>query len=72
MARPKNKTELLDFSQKNYESLMNFIDELSPADQEAQFPKGTMNRNIRDVLMHLHHWHLMMLEWYEVGMQGEA
>jgi hypothetical protein len=30
-----------------------------------------MNRNIRDVLAHLHHWHLLFLDWYEVGMKGE-
>lgn len=40
------------------------------ADKEKEFAKGTMNRNIRDVLAHLHHWHLMMLEWYQTGMKG--
>jgi len=30
-----------------------------------------LNRNIRDVLAHLHHWHLMMIEWYNTGMKGE-
>ncbi|MCB1159152.1 MAG: ClbS/DfsB family four-helix bundle protein [Leptospiraceae bacterium] len=71
MARPKNKTELLDLSKKNFEFLMDFIENLSQEEQNAEFPKGTMNRNIRDVLMHLHHWHLMMLEWYTIGMKGE-
>lgn len=71
MARPKNKTELLDLSKKNFESLMKFIENLSQEEQNNEFPKGTMNRNIRDVLMHLHHWHLMMLEWHTIGMKGE-
>ena len=30
-----------------------------------------MNRNIRDVLAHLHHWHLLFLDWYVIGMKGE-
>lgn len=30
-----------------------------------------MNRNVRDVLGHLHHWHLMFLDWYLVGMSGK-
>jgi hypothetical protein len=30
----------------------------------------TMNRNERDVLAHLHQWHLMMLQWHRVGMKG--
>lgn len=49
---------------------MDVIHALSPNEQEAEFPQGTMNRNIRDVLAHLHHWHLMTLQWYKVGMSG--
>lgn len=71
MARPTNKIELLDLSKKNFELLINFINNLSEIEQNADFQKGTMNRNIRDVLMHLHHWHLMMIEWYTLGMKGE-
>lgn len=29
-----------------------------------------MNRNIRDVLGHIHAWHLLFLRWYEEGMAG--
>lgn len=71
MPRPKNKTELLNLSQKNYEKLMAFINTLPIEKQNQTFPTGTMNRNIRDVLAHLHHWHLLFLNWYEVGMKGE-
>lgn len=72
MARPTNKTELLDLSKKNFESLIEFIENLSQVEQKKEFPKGTMNRNIRDVLMHLHHWHFMMLDWYAIGMKGNT
>jgi len=71
MARPKNKADLLNLSKKNFKLLLEFIESLSKEEQNADFPKGTMNRNIRDVLIHLHHWHLMMLEWYTIGMKGE-
>src|SRR6056297_874417 len=71
MARPKNKADLLNLSKKNFELLLEFIESLSKEEQNTDFPKGTMNRNIRDVLMHLHHWHLMMIDWYEVGMKGK-
>jgi hypothetical protein len=37
----------------------------------VDFPEGTLNRNLRDVLGHLHHWHLMLLDWYAVGMSGK-
>ena len=59
MARPTNKTELLDLGKKNFELLRDFIDGISEKGQNSEFPIGTMNRNIRDVLMHLHHWHLI-------------
>jgi len=71
MARPKNKTELLNLGKRNFELLMDFIGGFSKEDQNTDFPDGTMNRNIRDVLMHLHHWHLMMFDWYKIGMKGE-
>jgi len=70
MPRPTNKAELLTLSATNYQKLLDRIESLTPEQQEEEFPKGTMNRNIRDVLTHLHHWHLMMKEWYDVGMTG--
>lgn len=71
MPRPKTKDELLELSQKNFAKLNELVDSYSSEEQVAEFPEGTMNRNIRDVLAHLHHWHLMMLEWYEIGMKGD-
>ena len=70
MARPKTKEELLTLSETNFDLLFRFIEALSPEEREGEFPPGTMNRNIRDVLMHLHHWHLLMLNWYKTGMEG--
>lgn len=69
MARPKTKTELIVSSQKNFNKLNEFVDSFSEKEKTAEFPKGTLNRNIRDVLAHLHHWNLMTLKWYKVGMK---
>lgn len=71
MPRPKTKEELIDLSTKNYDALFTYINSLPVDEQEAEFSPGTMNRNIRDVLAHLHHWHIMMLAWYKIGMKGE-
>lgn len=71
MPRPTTKDDLLAQSKKNFEKLNTFVDSFSEEEQNTDFPEGTLNRNIKDVLMHLHHWHLMVLEWYEVGMKGE-
>jgi len=69
MPKPKTKTELIDQSQNNYERLMTLVESYSEAEANAIFPAGTLNRNIRDVLAHLHHWHLLLLDWYIVGMK---
>ena len=71
MPRPKSKKELLDLSQKNFKKLNDFINTFSKEEQNTSFKGDSMNRNIRDVLAHLYHWHLLMLEWYKIGMSGE-
>lgn len=71
MAVPKTKNELLQQSRDNYRKLIEFIDYYSEEEKLSEFPPGTMNRNIRDVVGHLHHWHLMFLDWYSIGMKGE-
>lgn len=71
MARPKSKNELITLSNKNFNNLMNLVMQYSKEERDKEFVKGTLNRNIKDVLAHLHKWHLMMLNWYEIGMKGE-
>ena len=71
MSRPKNKSELLEISSNNYQALTNYVENLSLEELNMEFPEGFLNRNVRDVLAHLHHWHIMMLDWYEKGMKGD-
>ena len=71
MPRPKNKKDLLLLSQANFDKLFNLINSFQPDIQISEFKPGTMNRNIRDVLGHLHEWHLMFLNWYDVGMSDQ-
>ena len=71
MSRPVNKSELLSQSRNNFDRLNNYINSLSDEVQQQEFIPGTLNRNIRDVLAHLHHWHLLMRNWYETGMAGK-
>ena len=71
MAVPTTKNELLQQSHYNYQRLFELINSFSEEQKLKEFPPGTMNRNIRDVLAHLYHWHLMFLDWYSVGMKGE-
>ena len=69
MPRPTSKTELLQLSQENFKNLIDFVS--AQENPNKEFNRNTMNRNIRDVLGHLHHWHEMFLNWYKTGMQGE-
>ncbi|WP_103071749.1 ClbS/DfsB family four-helix bundle protein [Aquimarina sediminis] len=71
MPRPKSKEELVELSQKNYDKLLELVASYSKEEIEKEFPPGTLNRNIKDVLAHLHKWHLMMLDWYTIGMAGK-
>lgn len=71
MPRPKTKEALLDLSKVNYDILCSLVDQSEEQGiAENTFPVGTLNRNIRDVLCHLHEWHKMMQSWYSVGMKG--
>lgn len=69
MPRPKNKKELISLSETNFQKLLSFIDEL-PEEKKTEFPKGTLNRNVRDVLAHLHHWHLLFFTWKKTAEDG--
>ncbi len=71
MPRPKTKDELLQLSKLNYDKLLNFIESLDDSKRNREFPEGYLNRNSTDVLAHLHHWHLMVSDWYKTGMAGK-
>lgn len=67
MARPTTKNDLINASNEEYHKLITLIDSLSPQEQQATFEFEDRDRNIRDVLAHLHQWHQMMLQWYDEG-----
>lgn len=70
MARPQDKTALISQTETNYQQLGELISQFSPAAQESPFLFENRDKNIRDVLVHLHEWQQMMAEWYRVGMSG--
>lgn len=71
MSRPTSKESLLELSTENYQKLLILINSFSEQEKIATFPFEDRDRNIRDVVGHLHEWHLMMQTWYELGMQGQ-
>lgn len=70
MPRPKTKAELQTGSADKYAQLNTMLDALTPSQLNATFPFDHRDRNIRDVIAHLHEWQVMMLNWYETGMAG--
>jgi len=67
MSRPRTKQDLLDLSEENFEDLFNMIDALSEEERLADFEyKNNRDKNIRGILVHLHHWHLLMINWYNI------
>ena len=73
MARPKNKQELIEAANTNYEKLLSMIERRTEAEKSAPYDflddekkkeaHWRRDRNLRDVLMHLNEWHLLLLEW---------
>jgi hypothetical protein len=74
MPRPTNKKELLELSELNFNKLLEFIDNLPDEIKNGVYKKDELNdrdKTISDVICHLHEWHLMMENWYKVGMSGK-
>ena len=72
MPKPQGKHELLTACESEFAALVELIDGLPAEKQNMDFPAAMMNRNVRDVLAHLHHWHVLLLSWYETAEQGGA
>jgi len=74
MPRPINKKDLLELSEINFNKLLNLINELPEEIKNKTFIKNELNerdKTISDIITHLHEWHLMMQNWYKIGMSGK-
>jgi len=71
MARPTSKEELLTLAEVRLNTLFTLIDSMSEEEQERTFTFEDRDRTIRDVLIHLHAWHNLLLEWVQKNLQGE-
>lgn len=70
MPRATTRDDLLAASEAGYAALMALLERLPPGAIDATFPFPDRDRCVRDVLGHLHAWHLMMLRWHDEGMAG--
>ncbi|VEU80037.1 ClbS/DfsB family four-helix bundle protein [Haploplasma axanthum] len=67
MPRPTNKEELLLQANTNYQLLVDLINSFSNDDINKEFQFEDRDKNIRDVIAHLHEWHNMVESWYNIG-----
>lgn len=82
MPRPTNKSDLIAAADTRFAALWALIDTLSEAQQHGSFAFGAdflqkqkeahwhRDKNIRDVLVHLHEWHRLLLNWINENRQG--
>jgi hypothetical protein len=75
MSRASTKDELLEFSEINLDKLLALVNEFSDEVKNKTFENNEINerdKTVSDVICHLHEWHLMMENWYRIGMAGKT
>jgi hypothetical protein len=73
--RPTTRTDLLSAGAEEFDRLQTMLDVVEPGladDVEWQAPIEDRSRNPRDVLTHVHAWHLMVADWCRKGDVGDT
>lgn len=73
MTRPTTRSDLLVAGTSEFVQLQVMLDGINPElarDIDWQAPIEDRSRNPRDVLTHVHAWHLMVARWCREGDQG--
>ena len=81
MARPTSKNELIAASTRGYGKLTEFAASMTEdalvapfdfsADKGRKEAHWSRDKNLRDVLAHLHEWHRLLLDWVGANEVGE-
>lgn len=81
MPRARNKEDLIKASNEQYQKLTEMIDSLPEKELNTEFdfsgdPKKTerhwsRDKNLRDIYIHLHEWHQLLLNWVKANESGE-
>lgn len=70
MPRPVSKDELLTAADAEFTKLQALLASMSAEQLAATFAFSDRDRCVRDVLIHLHEWHVMLVEWMEANLAG--
>lgn len=72
MPRPRSKHELLRASATSRAQLLDLIGSFPPHVRDGDFAFEDRDRNVRDVMVHLHEWHRLLLDWEQANTHGDA
>lgn len=82
MARPATRADLIAAARDRFEKLSKLIDSMTEEEQTARFDFGpdftgkeahwSRDQNLRDVLVHLHEWQRLLLDWVKANQTGDA
>lgn len=67
MAKITSKQNLLFEAEENYKALLELIGSMTEEEKQESFFFEDRDKNIRDVIAHLYHWHTMFQKWYDIG-----
>ena len=62
--------DLLARGDSEFAALLDLIDRLPAERLDEEFAGPARDRNVRDVVAHLHAWHILLERWYSDGMAG--
>jgi hypothetical protein len=85
MAKATTGAGLIQAANENFNKLFKMIDGMAEAEQAADFTFDAdaltakdnaghwkRDKNLRDTLVHLYEWHMLLLEWERMNMSGES
>ena len=80
MGRPTTKPELIRAATEKFTKMLDIISSITEDERQTKFNFGdtigkeahwTRDENIKDVLVHLYEWHVLLIEWVEKNKSGE-
>lgn len=82
MPRARNKEDLQKFASENYSNLMNLISKMSDSqmntpfdfsdDEKKKEAHWSRDKNVRDVLVHLYEWHVLLLNFVKNNTESKS
>lgn len=70
MEKPTTKQELISLSKKGFEQLMAIIEKLPTKERMKEWKVSQRDKNMRDMIFHLHAWHELLLHWVKILLEG--